>query len=333
MAGRTTVNQQIIRKALAENPTIATETLARMLRTKFPECFHSVDACRQAIQRSRGAHGKSNRCKVVQVRTPEESEACRRWGQLIPEPEPNDWRWHELPDGVDRWLILADLHLPYHDKTAVAVALEHAAGNCDGVLLLGDAMDSYQMSAFERDPRRRSLQAECDAMAKMLDILQGLPGVKRVVWKFGNHEKRVRSYIRRRAPELEDFLGLSLEENLQLKERGIQLVPEGCPIRHRALGILHGHEWGGRFYSPVNPARGAYLRAHSCVLVAHEHRSSYNPESNLFGVVDRAWSVGCLANLHPEWKPLNRWEHGFAYLTSGSEWRIDNHSIIDNKVF
>ena len=126
MTRRTTVAAQVIDDALTASPKVASKTLARRLYKSYPEMWPSLEACRSAIRKIRGAEGEYHR-KTMTIktaeRTPEDSDRCRKWGALLPDPEPTEWKWHDLPEGVDRWLILADLHMPYHHKEALAACL------------------------------------------------------------------------------------------------------------------------------------------------------------------------------------------------------------------
>ena len=344
---RTTVAAQAIDDALTADPKVASMTLAKRLYKQHPEMWPSLEGCRTAIRKLRGAQGCKARQQVtrrIAQRTPEESEACRKWGALLPEPEPSEFRWHELPEDVQRWLIVADLHVPYHDREALTACLGHAEGSCDGVLILGDGPDAYQLSSFMRDPRKRSFGRELEAWCQVLDAFKSL-GTKRVVWKAGNHEYRLERYLWAKAAELADLKrvhpGGETEDGEHfswpsfccLEERGIDWIPAGDPIRHHELSLIHGHEWGNRFSSPVNPARGAFLKAHDCTIEAHCHRTSHHVEHTLRERPIACWSIGCLCDLHPVYRPLgNKWNSGFAYLETGSEWRVENHRVINGEV-
>lgn len=330
------VGAYTVREYLKRNPDIATRTAAKALHSQYPDLFTSVETARCCIRRVRGAIGVAERRKICNRmdRTSEDAERCKRWGALIPDPDPTDWGWRELPGEVQRWLILADLHLPYHDKASLQAAVMHAEGNCDGVLLLGDVADFYGISSFQRDPRRRDLKGEIAMVLRFWDTLLALKP-KAIVYKGGNHEQRYERYCIQRAPELWPVIAkkLTLPVLLDLPQRGITWVRPQDPIRHHQLVILHGHEWGNRFSSPVNPARGAFLKAHECVIQGHEHRSSNHAETTVLGTTIRTWSVGCCCDLHPEYRPLgNKWDSGFAYLNSGSDWSIEQHGIIEGKV-
>jgi len=331
---RQTIAAQVIDDALVAKPKVASRTLARSLFKVHPTLWTTENACCCAVRRLRGAQGNKARREVkpTATRTAEESNACHRWGALLPDAEPVEFQWHTLPEEVDRWLIVADIHVPYHDHKALSTCLAHADGNCDGVLINGDGADAYQLSHFMRDPRKRKFSEEIKSWCKVLDAFKELKP-KRLIWKAGNHEFRLERYLMQKAPELFDVDVFNWPTFCQLKERGVEWIPACDPIKHHELTIIHGHEWGNRFSSPVNPARGAFLKAHDCTLEAHGHRTSHHVEHTLRGRSISCWSIGCMCDLNPGYRPLgNKWNHGFAYLNTGSSWNVENMRIVNGEV-
>jgi predicted phosphodiesterase len=325
-------------KALCKEPDVASTTLARRLYKKHPELWPTENAANCAVRRLRGAHGAYNReCvkKLTSKRTKEEAKACGKWGALLPTPDPADFETHFLPAKVKRWLVCSDLHVPYHDLTAMVKMLAFAKREkVDGVLILGDGIDAYQLSSFQKDPRKRSIVKEVDAWGQVLDTFRKLVGKDgSIIWKGGNHEYRLERYLMAKAPELFGTPWLNWETMCELKRRGVQWIPSGHPIQHGQLLVVHGHEWGARFSSPVNPARGAFLRAHECTLEGHGHRTSHHTERTVFGREISCWSIGCLCTLTPEYRPLgNKWNHGFGILHAGHDWTFHNHRIIKGEI-
>jgi predicted phosphodiesterase len=330
-----TVSRQVAEQLLRRHPDAPSRQLGRMLRREAPEVFCNEESARSAIRNLRGAHGRHNRTKLRgQHRRPKaDAAACQRWGSLLPPADPTDFAWVDLPAGPERYLILADLHIPYHDQKAISIALAHAEGNCDGVLILGDLVDAHQISHWSRDPRKRNFVGEVDMANRCLDAIAKLKP-KATIWKAGNHELRLERYLQQRAPEIAGLCDkFSYRSECELDARGILWVPPAHPIRHGMLTLIHGHEWGNRFASPVNAARGAFLRALECTIEGHGHRSSYHAETTLRDRTIRCWSIGCMCNTHPEYRPLgNKWDLGFAYLNTGSEWTIESHTIIGGAV-
>ncbi len=334
---RKTVAAQTIENALCAEPDVATRTLARRLYETQTTLWPSLNACTLAIRRLRGAAGEWNRKRVdtTAERTSEEARTCEKWGALIPEPDTTDWRFHSLPLGVKRWLICSDLHVPYHEPEPIKKMFQFAEDQgIDGVLILGDGIDAYQLSSFQKDPRRRDIVKEVEAWGQMLDAFRELVGKRgKIVWKAGNHEYRLERYLMSKAPELFGSPWLNWEVMCELKRRKVQWVPSHHPILHGKLVLIHGHEWGARFSSPVNPARGAFLKAHECVLEGHGHRTSHHTESTILSRDISCWSLGCLCTLTPEYRPLgNKWNWGFGVLTPGHDWTYTNHRIVRGEV-
>lgn len=332
------IGNELATALLKKHPKAASKQLSRMLRKSNPEVFTTDNQADLIIRRLRGAQGALHRKKIAvvkeAVRTTEEAEETRQWGALLPDADDTGFMWHELNPDVKRYGIICDLHIPYHDHKSLKVAMERIDGDVDGLIMLGDVVDAYSLSSFCRDPRKRGFVKEVEAVNKFFDAVQAM-NLKHVIWKCGNHELRLERYLMQRAPELPGLLeAFTYRKQCKLDERGWEWIPDTHPIRHGRLTLLHGHEWGNRFSSPVNQARGAYLKASDCTIEGHGHRSSYHAETSLMGRVTRCWSIGCLCNKNPEYRPLgNKWDSGMAFLNTGHDWSIENLTIIDGKVF
>lgn len=250
----------------------------------------------------------------------------------VPASVPSNYSPFQI-DTPGKWLVLSDLHLPYHDVPAVKAAL--AAGRrakCAGILLNGDVLDSHELSRFDRDPSAPRYIAERDCALAFLAHVRRLFPNARLVFKAGNHDDRLTSYILRHAPAL--FGLVSLAELLRLAEQGIEYVGDKRPVRLGKLNVLHGHEYPGGAASPVNPARGLFLKARSVALCGHHHQTSEHHEPDVTGQPQAAWSTGCLCQLHPEYMPLNKWNHGFAvvHVAADGAFSVHNHRILRGKV-
>lgn len=309
-------------------PNTASIELARMLRRDHPLLFASVEHARETVRYYRGSKGQKN----FQDASASKSLVER---YEIPAPEPSSFSIFALPEDVGRWLVLADIHAPFHDAEALALVLDwesKAKNHCDGIVLLGDVADCYSLSPWLRDPRKRRFPEEISAVEKILDSLQKHIKPKRFIWKCGNHEFRLERYLMSHAAELFGLPQFTFRSFLNLEQRGITWVDHGNPIRYHALTMLHGDEWGAGFISPVNPARTAFLKTFECALVAHQHKSSEHTERTMFGRNITCWSLGCLCDTHPEYRPLNSWNLGFADLAIREGWRIGNHRIVNGEI-
>lgn len=260
----------------------------------------------------------------------------RAAGSPPPMPPSKAEPWGPFELGVTGTVgVLSDIHVPYHDQAALQAAVDQLKGDrIEGLVLNGDICDFYSISRYVKNPRRRNLKAEVQATREMLAWLRGhFPGIP-VALKAGNHEERWAVWLHQHAPEISDDPRMGLEEWFDLPKLGIAYVEDKRPIMAGALPILHGHEKGNGISAPVNQARGAFLRLHHTVLEGHGHRTSAHCEPDMFGREVFCWSTGCLCDLHPEYAPINKFNHGFATVgvEPTGEFNVQNFRIANGKV-
>jgi predicted phosphodiesterase len=326
-----------LRELIIQYPKAPALTLAKVAYRDHPELWANQEACRTMVRSILGTNGDHNRAiRDKQLyRTPRPAG----WTGIIPEAlvQMPDWKALVI-DGPQKVLVVSDLHIPFHDSDALAIALDYGLKLKPTVVLLnGDVADHYAQSEYEKDPRYRDFPSEVRAVKQFLAGLRKCFGKRiRLIEKFGNHEERYTRYLRLKAPDLLGLAEFEWEAVFGLKENNIELVKDKRPIRlGDHLYVIHGHEYRFQINNPVNPARGFFLRAKVNVLGGHFHHSSSHSEKNLDGKVVSTFSTGCLCDLHPEYRPLNNWNHGFAWVvidkTGG--YLVDNLKIIGGKVF
>lgn len=315
---------EIAQDYINQNPGVPSRTLARELRKSEPELFHSDDNAYKSICYVRGTHGKlCRKNRGLEPKLPDTSEHI--WLPFNLEPTPKD-----------RIALLSDIHIPYHNKQALELAIAEAKRIGATVILLnGDTMDCHELSKFEKDPRERSYRDEVKAIRQFLHFMRNKFPKARIVWKDGNHDERSYLYLRRHAPALLGVDVFSQESVLKFADYGVEYVTEKRPIVCGKLNILHGHEYPGGFAAPVNPARGLFMRAKACCIEGHYHQTSEHAEPTLEGKSIACWSTGCLSELHPPYMPLNKWNHGFATIemANGGNFKIRNHKIINGEIY
>jgi predicted phosphodiesterase len=300
-----------------------TRTLARMLLKDAPEVYRDYEHARGAVRDVRGERGKRARKTCHKAIVPTDKH---RFTMPTSDAKPVE------PVKLDLYgkgLIAGDWHIPYHDQQACELAVNHAIdkGYTDFLLINGDFLDAYSLSRWEKDPRKRRFK---DELAVGRETLEGLTSVfDRVVYKFGNHEVRYESYLRQRAPELLDIDEFNWRSILHADRIGFETVGANNVIQAGGVNILHGHEYVFSMQNPVNPARGLFLRAKASALCGHFHQSSEHNESDIRGKHTACWSLGALCDLHPEYMPLNKWNHGGALAElSEDRFSIDSFRII-----
>lgn len=133
--------------------------------------------------------------------------------------------------------------------------------------------------------------------------------------------------------ELDGVDEFKLEEIIKARAEGIEVISDKKIIKAGDLNIVHGHEFGGSVFSPVNVARGLYLRAKVSAMQGHNHQSSEHTESDMNGNIKTTWSAGCLCELHPAYLPINKWNHGFAMVDiDGDNFEVRNKRIYKGKI-
>ena len=332
LSGKTTM------EALAKWPELASLTLARKLYEENPELYTTLDNARASIRYYRGALGQGNRNKQnIQDFQPAKHATAMGIPNpfFLPESDEVEWEPYIIPPSVTRLLILSDVHIPYHNVEAVTLALQYGKDkNVNGIMLNGDILDFYGLSDFEKDPRKRRFSEELEMGRQFLRVLrkefEGVP----IYYKLGNHEERYERYLRIKAPELLDVADFRMDVLLRFGELGVELIDDKRITKFGKLNIMHGHEFGKSVFSPVNPARGLYMRGKENCIAGHNHQTSSHVEPSMNGHVVNTWSTGCLCELHPAYMPINKWNLGFAYAEreDGDGFTVHNHTIINGRV-
>lgn len=252
-----------------------------------------------------------------------------------------------LPDPIEKsypafplprsgwWLVLNDVHIPFHDKTTVQLAVKTAKDYAvKGVLLNGDILDCHELSRFDKTPDDPRYLTEVQMGRQFLAWLRHELPKAAIVWKDGNHEERLFSYLTAKAPALFGLDVLTMANLMHFDRYKVQHVTDRRVITAGKLHIVHGHEFRPAISAPVNPARGLFLRAKANALCGHHHQSSEHGEPTIGGKQQCAWSVGCACDLAPRYMPLNKWVHGYALVrvTDSGHFEVRNLKVIDGEV-
>ena len=249
----------------------------------------------------------------------------------IPEYEPPLLDLSVTPSGPMKALCIPDIHFGFlcetklngdipelewktiHDEKAVAVVLEVAKRyQPEQIVILGDLLDLPALSRWDVEPKHRhqTLTAIKAAHVFLKKLRASCPGTKIFLLE-GNHERRLRDYLAKNAPEL---LGVtSVPELLGLNVLDITYVgPYGMrfPVGDKVFAT-HGHLIGRKGGESAAKMLGEY---HLSTIFGHTHRlelayHTHYDERNEGRVV---FSMGCgtLAKLdgsvpgsqHPNWQ-------------------------------
>lgn len=304
---------QLIRDTIDSHPDAPKRTLARLLHDQFPEEFPSVENARSSIRFYTGAKGPRQRKHIprgeVDIRKPTTLK--------IPRGERQARRTLTVKES-GKFFVSSDWHVPYHDDKAIEAALRFAVdAGCEHFYLNGDGIDFYQLSRFERDPRRRSTAKELSVFWDVIDeVLPHFSGSK--FYKLGNHEDRLTKQVWKSTPQLAVLKRFNVDEVLELGKRGLRVIHSKQLAKLGEWWLLHGHELSNQASSPVSVSRGVLTRVKTNAIVGHWHKTSTHVDTNnLLNKVTVCHSLGCLCDRSPDYAVVNDWNPGFAIIENG----------------
>jgi hypothetical protein len=227
--------------------------------------------------------------------------------------------------------VINDTHVPFHDPKILAAVEDFLGQNKPDVLIYnGDTIDFYQISKFDKDPARlHMMQADVDAVVKMLDHHATiLPNTERY-FVVGNHERRLQSFLWSKAPALSSLRCLTIDALFGLPERGIQLVDyEQGIIIDGIFVVLHGDI--ASIHSSYTSKR--LMDKHGgCGMAGHCHRAGSYYKRDRFGTWGW-WENGCLCSLNPDWVQNPNWTQGFSLVHfKGDRFWVEQIPIVNGK--
>lgn len=307
---------------------VPTAKLARILYDENNLLFSSTEDARERLRAIEGKKGKSKgSTKVTHSYPPRTTNPYKLPSSDEIPYEPFIIKRHK------RLAIFSDIHVPYHSIAAITAALSFCKKDKpDALLLNGDTLDAFQLSKFVRDPRKRHFAEELRVMKELIIVFQKELKCK-IFFKYGNHSERYEHFLFTKAKELVGVEEFELENIIKARVNGIEIIKDKRIIQAAGLNIIHGHEFSTGFFSPVNVARGLYLRGKTSALQGHNHATSEHTETDMNGKITTTWSTGCLCELHPQYAPLNKWNWGFAIVDiDGKNFEVRNKRIYKGEV-
>lgn len=216
---------------------------------------------------------------------------------------------------VEKWLLVPDCHVPYHDKAAVGLMIRAAESiGIKNVAILGDFCDMFAVSNHPKPPNRRlDLQWEIDCVNEELNVFDKVfTGEKKFI--SGNHCHRVERFLTDKAPAL--FHTIKIDKLLRLKERGWAYTPYKEFTKIGKLNLTHDCGKAG-----PNAHRDAMQAFQSNAVIGHTHMLAYAVEGSARGEAHVGAMFGWLGDINAvdymyRIKALRNWAHGFgiAYI-------------------
>jgi len=178
-------------------PDTPTQSIARVMAKEKPMLF-TIETARSSLRYLRGNNGKRNRKMAASDEHFRPNQSPGDYFGKIPEPIIEMDEWGEVPIDIKKALVLADVHVPFHDKASLELAIQYGLDQgCTDVILDGDFADFFSVSFFRRDVRIVDFREEIDMVHRTLEAIRGLFPDGKIIFKEGNHEERMESYLMR----------------------------------------------------------------------------------------------------------------------------------------
>jgi hypothetical protein len=185
------------------------------------------------------------------------------------------------------WLVFPDLHYPYHDPLFVRLIekLIKVIKPSGGLVGLGDALDFFQLSDYDKDPSRiNNVYDDLMLFKNQLDRFEDLlPKGTTVNLLAGNHEIRCQKIVWRKAPQIAKLIK-SLPEVLDFPARN---------KRGKVRFIWHDYSnWKSCKLGDLTIHHGSLFNKHTAatlldkyhckILTGHSHRLQLIYQGDLF---------------------------------------------------
>jgi predicted phosphodiesterase len=220
-------------------------------------------------------------------------------------------------------LIYGDTHGQFIDRAAEEVLLAVASRYQPQVVVhVGDGVDSYTISQFDKDPERKEdFQDEIDHGRRHLARVRHVVPDSTFFYLEGNHEDRLRRAIwksdkaMRQIAKLRAFRGAITWPNLlQLGDLGIEWVgarEQSRKVIFPKFIVKHGtivRKWSSW------TAKGEWEKYGKSGASGHTHRlgTFFHRDHN----GNHVWTeTGCLCDLNPDYLVDPDWQNGFLVVT------------------
>jgi predicted phosphodiesterase len=209
-------------------------------------------------------------------------------------------------------IVLSDIHFPFQNDKALKVVDQYLKDNIfHNIYLLGDIIDFYALSDFNKNPdRATTLQEDLNTTKAYLTHIRSLSLGSHIYFIDGNHEVRLKRYLWKH-PEISSLDALSLPNLLGFKENNIMHKPQ----YHIENNMIFEHGSICRKHSAYT-AKAMFEKRGMSGMSGHTHRLGHYLHTNMTGSFQ--WlENGCLCSLEPE------------YLIGVPDW-INGFSIIEN---
>jgi hypothetical protein len=257
----------------------------------------------------------------------------------------------ERGEKMERVLVFGDHQVPYHDPRANGLLLDFAryetdeGRGFDKVIDVGDHWDAHQFTTkFAKEPGAiASIRRDKGMVAgHYRELEKVLPGVPKV-WIEGNHEARLFSFLRDKAPEI---LMLFTEEGEDVDVPSILGIDSPNLEYIAPYGEVHRHKFGksGDFIFKHGDKHGLYPAQKELQSVGnsgmsgHNHRLQVHTNTQEAGHQKAWFSIPAMCNIRGKNCPpgymkgslYRNWNQGFCDIWFSKErnaFEVNTHLI------
>lgn len=120
--------------------------------------------------------------------------------------------------GCEKYLIIQDTHIPFHDEDYLVNIIEKHKDEIDALVISGDFLDCYSISPFPKY-NDVTIREELTEAVKVLQYLS--ENVRRIILVTGNHENRVKKAVYKKLDK--DMIFLMRTDLLDFVAKGLAL--------------------------------------------------------------------------------------------------------------
>ncbi len=181
---------------------------------------------------------------------------------------------------IEDFFIVPDMQIPHHDVKFVRRMMDLIIDlEPSGVVFIGDNIDCTAPAVWNKGTSEEfagTLQKEFDTWFSVGEYLRngygGWVGVH-----IGNHEKRVQSYLKNKAPAFSSLKSLNIENLMHFDELGFEKLPDNYDI---APGwITHHGDYASLSDIAGRTASNYSSKVGKSVIIGHTHRAGIVAES------------------------------------------------------
>jgi len=167
----TSYKGEIVKNYLRKFKSSPTRTIAKKIYDENSAEFSTFDNVRTLVQYYRGVGGSKKKSELKDKSLVIPPFTHKNPWQL-PVSYAHPQRKFILPKKDNHILVLGDVHIPYHDKEALSLALDYGKKvGINTIFFNGDLLDFYQISYFDKLDRRRSVKQEIQACKQFLMMI------------------------------------------------------------------------------------------------------------------------------------------------------------------